>query len=346
MGQVIQTNGDYNIKARSGGTITLDSGPNGQVAITGNLLVQGSSTTVQVENLEIQDNIIVVNKGETGGEDGLGGVTLTYAGLKVDRGPVLPNTSIIWDESISSWALYNGSEDGFVISSNSKLTLREIRTDPDAFSGNLFINVATGVIEVPSSALYESKVVEDYHIPNKRYVDQAILNNPSFQLKAPNEDSYVIVADKDIPSPDPLNPALGSLEFHEAIGFPTYGESVVSVIVDNNLIGQFFANRFDVGDLEFGGGINRNEITSRAGISNENIFVRTQGTGKLQTNYSLQFDHISGAPGVVSNASLVYGKTPGLGTSGVWFVNNSDVPYHRDGELISKNKALVFSMIF
>jgi len=343
MGQVIQTNGDYNIKARSGGTITLDTGPTGQVAITGNLLVQGSSTTVEVENLEIQDNIIVVNKGESGP-----GVTLGLAGLKVDRGPTTANTSIIWDESISSWVFYSGTETDFVVDSNSKLTLRELRADPDFASGNLFINVTTGVIEIPSAVNYEDKVIENFHIPNKRYVDLAIQNNPTFQIRAlENQDSRVIIADKDILSPDPLDPTPGSLAFHEdVIGFPTYGESVVSVIVDNNLIGQFFTNRFDVGDLELGGGVNRNEITSRAGISNENIFVRTQGTGKLQTNYALQFEQITGAPAVVSDSSLVYGKTPGIGTSGVWFVNDSAVPYHRDGELISKNKALVFSMIF
>lgn len=343
MGQVIQTNGDYNIKAQSGGTITLDTGPNGQVAITGNLLVQGNSTTIEVANLEIEDNIIVVNKGEIGP-----GVSLIYAGLKVDRGLDTDNVGIIWDDNIDSWVFYSGSESDFFIDLNSKLTLRELRVDPDAFNGNLFINVTTGVIEVPNQVSYEDRVVEDYHIPNKRYVDQAILTNPTFLLRAPNQDSYVIVADKDIAniSLDPLDPTPGSLEFHEAIGFPTYGESVVSIIVDNTLIGQFFSTRFDVGDIELGGGPQRNEITSRAGISNENIFVRTQGTGKLQTNYALQLDQISGQPGSIADSSLVYGKAPSLGTTGVWFVNDSNVPYHRDGELISKNKALVFSMIF
>jgi hypothetical protein len=42
----------------------------------------------------------------------------------------------------------------------------------------------------------------------------------------------------------------------------------------------------------------------------------------------------------------VYAKTPDVGESGVWFVNDGATADKRTGELISKNKALVFSMIF
>jgi hypothetical protein len=344
MGQVIQTNGDYNIKTREGSRIILDTGPNiGEVFVTGNLVIQGDTLAVTTENLNIQDNVIVVNKGETGS-----GVTLRYSGLKVDRGPTTSNVGIIWDELISSWVFYSGSESDFVVDSNSKLTLRELRVDPNVFNGNLFINITTGVIEVPNSVNYESRVVEDNHIPNKRYVDFSIQNNPTFQIRAPeSQDSRVIIADKDVPSLDPNNPTLGSLAYHEdVIGHPTNGESVASVIIDNSLIGQFFTNRFEVGNLALGSGINKNEITSKASTANQNIFVKTQGTGKLQTNYALQFNHISGTPASVSNSSLIYAKSPGIGNTGVWFTNDSNVPHSRDGELISKNKALVFSMIF
>lgn len=346
MGQVIQTNGDYNIKTQVGGTITLDTGPNGNVAITGNLVVQGDSTTVNVETLEIQDNIIVVNKGETGE-----GVSLTYAGLKVDRGffndstfndstldgaSRVPPSSIVWDESIDSWAFYSGPEDNFVIDSNSRLTLRELRVDPIAFNGNLLINITTGVIEVPGDVVYEDRVVNDNHIPNKRYVDDRIVNNPSFQIRSDN--TRVYAADRDIS---------GSLaDFTSATGFNTFGESAVSVIVDGNLVGQFYPDKVFLEDLEF----NDNEITTSS--TNENLFFRTQGTGKLQTNFAIQLDKISGQPAFVSNALLIHGATPGLGTSGVWFVNdsqntaNNNASRYRTGELISKNKALVFSMIF
>jgi hypothetical protein len=67
MGQVIQVNGDYNIKARSGGVITLDTGEGvGYTKVTGNLVVEGDTLTVSAEDLQVNDNIIVLNYGEVG----------------------------------------------------------------------------------------------------------------------------------------------------------------------------------------------------------------------------------------------------------------------------------------
>jgi hypothetical protein len=104
--------------------------------------------------------------------------------------------------------------------------------------------------------------------------------------------------------------------------------------------------KVEIGDLEIGGGPDRNEITSRAGITNENIYVRTQGTGKLQTNYAMQFEKIGTVPSYVSNNALLYAATPSTGTTGIFFVNDSAEAAKQNGELISKNKALVFSMLF
>ncbi len=61
MGQFLQVNGDYNIKSAEGGKITFDTEPaasGGQVLITGNLVVEGTQTTVEATNLDVNDNII------------------------------------------------------------------------------------------------------------------------------------------------------------------------------------------------------------------------------------------------------------------------------------------------
>ena len=82
MGQFVQTNGDYNIKTSEGGTIKLDTGPGvGTVRVTGNLLVEGDTLTVSAENLNVNDNVITLNYGETGA-----GVTLRYSGIQIERG--------------------------------------------------------------------------------------------------------------------------------------------------------------------------------------------------------------------------------------------------------------------
>jgi hypothetical protein len=78
MAQVLQTNCDYKIKTQTDGRITLDTS---EVVVTGNLRVEGDYVTVNVADLDIEDNIITLNNGETGD-----GVTEGYSGIRVDRG--------------------------------------------------------------------------------------------------------------------------------------------------------------------------------------------------------------------------------------------------------------------
>jgi hypothetical protein len=343
MGQFLQVNGDYNIKSAEGGKITFDTGPaasGGQVLITGNLVVEGTQTTVQATDLDVSDNIITLNAGETGA-----GVTLIYSGIEVDRGS-LPSASLLYDETADTWLIANGNAPSLNYD-DSNIRLHRIYTNSSTDDGDLvLIGSGTGVVKVIGTINYEQQVTADDDIPNKRYVDDSILNNPTFQIIAPqSQDTRVIISDKEI-TPN-ISTQAGSLAYLTAnTGFNTFGESAVSIVVDGQLVSQFYSNRLEVGDLEIGGGLDRNEITSKASITNENIVIRTQGTGKLQTNYALQIEKIASAPAYVSNSLLLYGATPSIGTSGVWFVNDSAEIQKQTGELISKNKALVFSMIF
>ena len=344
MGQFLRVNGDYNIRAGDGAKITLDTGPaasGGSVRVTGDLVVEGQTLNVAAANLNITDNIIKINDGETGA-----GITLVYSGLEVERGS-LSNASLLYDETADTWLIANNSAPGPFNYDESNLRLRRIYTNPTTDDGDLtLIGTGSGVVKVFGTTAYELQVTHDDDLPNKKYVDDSILNNPTFQIVAPQgQDTRVIIADKEI-TPD-ISATAGSLAYFTAqTGFPNIGESSVSVIVDNALVGQFFNNRLEISDLEIGGGIDYNEITTKNGITNLNIFVRTQGTGKLQTNYAIQLEKIGVTPAYVSNNILVYGDTPGVGTSGVWFVNDSAEAAKQNGELISKNKALVFSMIF
>ena len=350
MGQFLQVNGDYNIKAGEGAKITLDTGPatsGGQVLVTGNLVVQGTSLYVAATDLEVTDNIIKLNNGEVGP-----GVTLVYSGIEIDRGDttsITPqnNASFVYDEAIDSWIIAHGSAPGPFNYDSSNLKLKKILTNSTTDDGDLtLIGTGTGVVKVFGTNNYEDQVTHDDDLPNKKYVDDSILNNPTFQIVAPQtQDTKVVIADKDI-SPN-ISGTPGSLAyFTDTTTHSTYGESAVSVIVDGLLAAQFYTNRLELGDLEIGGGLDRNEITSRASITNENIYVRTQGTGKLQTNYALQLDKPGVTPSYVSNSTLIYAAEPSIGTTGVWFVNDSSETAKRTGELISKNKALVFSMLF
>jgi hypothetical protein len=347
MGQFLQVNGDYNIKTAEGAKVTIDTGPStsgGQLLITGNLVVAGATTVVEADNLDVKDNIITLNSGETGP-----GVTLGYSGIEIDRGSfpdssLVPRASLVYEENTNTWIIGEGTAPGPFNYDESNLRLRRIYTNPTTDDGDLtLIASGTGVIKVLGTINYEDQVTHDDDIPNKKYVDDAIQTQPTFQILS--DDTRVIISDKESTGP-------GSPGFLAGIppGYTTVGgESAVSIIVDSELVAQFYDNYLLVGKPGVNGievdGENF-EIRTQASITDQNIFVKTAGTGKLQTNYAIELEEIGTVPGYVADSVLIYGANPGLGTTGVYFVNDSAETAKKNGELISKNKALVFSMIF
>ena len=201
MSQVLKTNCDYKIKTQPGGTITLDVGADnsgGQVVITADLVVQGETTTVNTTDLNVEDNVITLNKGETGD-----GVTLRYGGIEIDRGfsaPGVPNLLAVFrfDENDDSFEI--SKRDTVLNQSNyqsSALKVKTIKTDNFTDGGDLtLIGSGTGVVKVDGTVNYEQQVTSDDDIPNKRYVDVALLQrDPDNQIR--RDDTYVIVQDID-----------------------------------------------------------------------------------------------------------------------------------------------------
>lgn len=326
MGQFIQTNGDYNIKTKEGGVVRLDVGPpssGGQVIVTSDLIVEGDTLTVEAENLNIKDNIIQLNFGETGA-----GVSLRYSGLQVDRGSLNP-ASFFWDDNDDTFNLATGSPES-TFNYNTTLRLKKITTDSSSPDLEL-IGYGNGVITVTGTTDYENQITDDDDIPNKKYVDDSIRDNPTFQII--DDNTRVIVTDKEV---------TGSLQYLiDNTGYQTFGESAVSVLVDNTLNTQFYANRVLIQGLEF----NQNEPgspTITVNNTNDSIFLQTNGTGKVRLNYGLQLDQIAVDPAYIPDSTVQYSKQPGIGNTGLYYRNtNNDTD-----ELISKNKALLFSMIF
>lgn len=73
------------------------------IIIDGNLTVTGSTTSVETVNSTIQDNIITLNKGETGSV-----VTEGSAGIEVDRG-TSNKTTFLFNEADDAWEVKIGS---------------------------------------------------------------------------------------------------------------------------------------------------------------------------------------------------------------------------------------------
>ena len=369
MGQVVQVNGDYTIKALSNsqtpgvyGTITLDTGPGvGDVRVTGNLIVDGDTLTVSATQFQVADNIIVLNDGEEGN-----GVSLQFSGIEIDRGPndsisQFPRIGFVFDESDDSFTIAAGTQltgyDTFITeggTSLSNLKVRRIITDSNTDNGDLILigdNATGGVIKVTGTIDYEQQVIDrddDDVIPNKKYVDDAIQNSPTFQIRS--DDTRVVIRDAQT-TPNTTETG-GSLAFWaDATSQSPFAvtESAVGLLVDGSISAEFYRNRVELFGLTIGsedptvGGFAiPDTVVMQASNSNANIKLETNGTGKVEFTYGIQLNSIgSGTPASVSNSTIMYGKSPSTGNTGLFFVHDNE-----DGELISKSKALVFSMLF
>ena len=87
-------NGDYYVYADN-------------MSVSGNLTVDGTTTTVNSTDLDIKDTIVTLNKGETGA-----GITTDYSGFSVDRGTET-NARLLYDDTTDQWKIDQG--DGSLI---------------------------------------------------------------------------------------------------------------------------------------------------------------------------------------------------------------------------------------
>ena len=98
----IRANGDLILDPAPFDSPYTDSSPEagGNVYITGNLIVNGSTTTVNSNVVNVGDSIITLNSDETGAPS-------QNAGIEVERGSST-NKTLIWDETADKWTV--GSE--------------------------------------------------------------------------------------------------------------------------------------------------------------------------------------------------------------------------------------------
>lgn len=317
MAKILNVNtGDYTVRVTSGQTITLDTGAGvGKVVATGNLEVQGTQTTVNSATLDIKDNIITVNSGETGA-----GVTLNTAGLQVDRG-TNQDAFMIFDElTYHNDPITQTNKPGTFVFKDGSEAIRGIKTNAITTGGGdlHLINAGTGVVSVSGTNNYEDQVTDDDTLTNKKYVDDAIIigiQNINIQ-KIQRGDSILNIFDQSIDG----------------------GVSALKITVDGREVALFRNDSTEIENIL----IRDDTITTTASSgdltlsSNTSPFVKIDSALKLpniddSTNYSYSPTDI-----------LVYSKDPDIGNTGLWYKNKNDY----EDELISTNKSLLFSMLF
>jgi len=85
----------FNLKDTIGGARTFS----GNIIVSGNLTVNGTTTSVNSNTVNIGDNIIVLNSDETG-------TPSANAGIEIERG-TSTNVRVLWDENTDRWTFSN-----------------------------------------------------------------------------------------------------------------------------------------------------------------------------------------------------------------------------------------------
>jgi len=316
----------------SAGTITLDttadeSSLQGTVVVRGNLEVQGTSTTIESTVVTINDNIIIVNDGQTG--NGISASLDYKAGLEVDRGDY-NNARIVFDDQLAfytngasgtgSWKLEDANG-AFLplgtnsIRSDSKLNLTPVSSIVSVegvtnYEENVF-NYSGGIITDPGSG----HVLDDDALTSAKAVNDLI----TYRLTA---GGVSVLTDGDT--------------FVRPEDFDTSSSpSLIRFVVDSNTRVLMYDDRTEIEDVK----IEDNEIAPTA--TNGNLALSANGTGSITTAYPISLAEITD-PAAPADGTKIYSKAEDVGGTGVYFINDNS----STGELISKDKALLFAMLF
>jgi hypothetical protein len=350
MSKYLNIDGDYKLTVTDGGEIRLDPGATGLVRIMGDLRVDGETTTINSIELVVDDPFITINQGNNSG----GVIVDDVAGIQIDRGG--SDAFWIFDEGINTEAPGTGAFVGRIGNAQNGNIVGIRTTSIDTAGADLkLINQGTGVVDVAGTTDYEKQIFEyngsivDFAaspIIKSGYAD-ALINAQGvvdyvngffvgkFQSRIENDDTYVAVHDTD-----------GGNDV-----------SAIEFTIDNNPAAFFFNDRTELQHIRIQD--TRIETTS----SGTDLILAAPGTGNVQINDVLYIpegpyrdddgtigggfpnfgiDSDTGNPDAPTDGIKIFSKQEGPAGTSLYFVNG----YGSKDELVSKKKALLFSMIF
>jgi hypothetical protein len=326
----------------SGGEVTITSN---EVTINGNLSVMGESTTIESSELIISDNTITVNAGESGA-----GITLDEAGIIFDRGS-LSDGEFFFQETKGFLNSQTGTHTiGAFVLQNQANALVGLYTNYIGTTGNndLILLGDGPTVGGTNNAVVTVTGTNDYERNIYSYTGNDITFNGSNsdRLATPGDDDalpnvrllidyvrsyHLYNFQAKISSPAPV----GNTEvevFDTAAGDPV---SKAAITIDGNTVVEVFGTQTNIEEI----GISDNSIFP---ISvNDDLILSGAGTGSVQIPTRLLFTK-SSEPTAPADGVKLYSKVEADGGTGLYFVNENST---RD-EIISRNKALLYSIIF
>ena len=327
------TDDNYKVIVDNGstGTITLDTTADegsiqGTIVIRGNLEVQGTNTTIESTVVTVDDNIMLLNDGQTG--NGISASLDYKAGIEIDRGDY-DNVRIVFDDQLAfytnglsgtgSWKLEDVNGNFMPLGTNS------IRSD-----SKLNLTPAGSVVSVEGVTNYEENVY---------YYSGGIITNPG---------SNYVLDDDALPNAKAVNdlitfrlasgtPVITSFDtFVRPEDFDSYGvPSLVRLTVDGNSRVLVYDDRTEIEEVKI-------EDTEIAVLTTDaDLTLSANGTGSITTAFPVSLAEIAD-PAAPADGTKIYAKAEDVGGTGVYFINDNSTT----SELISKDKALLFAMLF
>ena len=182
--------GGYKIITEPGSEIRLDTGEAGQVLITGDLIVQGGATKIEVEDLQIEDKIIIINKFPDGSTQatypGIHPAGGEEAGIEIKRGQApnstaTPHVRFVYDDSQNYISPFTGTlNKGIFVFKDVNQKLLGIATNYiSSGASDLHFNPGlTGKLQIKVSNFadnpYSERIGENDDIPNVKFIKEYV----------------------------------------------------------------------------------------------------------------------------------------------------------------------------
>jgi hypothetical protein len=362
----------YSLKINESGVIRFDAA---EVTIDGDLTVLGETTTITSEDLVVSDNTITLNSGETGN-----GVTKGSAGILVDRGN-LTNVGMFFDENrsftnsgtvpiqVTNGAFILAQADGNGNPTNNTIGIYTNTVNTTNGTDLYFLSDSDSVslgrfgangprLAVFQTSDYQERIFpyagspgsrtiavsqtqsdrisrggryDDDLIPNIRAVTDFVQahyeRNFQSQLISPGPDGFV--------APGQFATGFSLIEMSSTDA----GDSVSKIDFKvNNIstpIATYFATEIRLFDISVAGN------TLSTSVPDGDLLLTGNGTGVVKVISPLNLPKISD-PAQPVDGTTIYAKQEADGGTGIFFVNENGT----QDELISRNKALLFSIIF
>lgn len=345
--KVSQSN--YRIQTGYNGTITLDTGPDaGTTYITGDLVVQGNTTSVNTSQLYIEDRLITLNKG--GGNANPLAVYPDWgivadaqankrSGIEIDRG-AHPNGNalIIFDEKVSFYdaATSSNVNGAFVLKTATSNTVTGL-------------NLAGIVNDRAADFIFDLKSTGGMlRIANGGTSDDYYLNVSANDNNIPNWKAitYYVAASAGVATVDRMYFPPTAAPGGEDSKIQAFGSNIQffvgpsGILNNQNIVATLSQNGLSVNNV--------NILDDSINNTSANNLTLLANNNNVEINSFLNLANQSTFPVLSATKTQLFSNSVniGAGKTGLYFKNSSTTGMTNNvDELVSKNRAVLLSIL-